>query len=484
MNWYRLEENKKRVRERLKRGRWDDASMTGWGRLDEFVYFLHEIRFFEILKKAKLEILRTGIPHYLVLSTFCMKVLLGIPSIRKVKENLFREKAVLQLLGYTVVQIENGFSRRNRGKSKPINVDDLRNLMKKIPPKEMEKIFDEVLKRLIKMRLIKGKVYALDATKILVEGKTYKGCGEVVKVEQVIGKDGEVRERKIKEKGYKVILLQNIYKGGEIIIGVKVVPLNEHEINYAIPMIKKAQKLIGEGRIKRLVMDRGFLDGALIHELKKDYGIGMIIPLKKNMEILRDMKGLAKLGTNYRYYNRKKKLEILGFSGLRSLESYPGVLNGLLVRKENKEWGYITTLRLRDILKLYELYRRRWIIENKGIRELKQGWLLNKLPGRFVRIITAHVFFTCSMYNFVKIFISKFGRRITDKGIRDLRTGGLRDIYQVMVESGGEFGLFDIQELISELRGPPTGKAPKNVRKIYVPKNWEILARRFGFKTI
>lgn len=481
-SYYKLQENKKYVRERLKRGIWDDASMTGWGRLDEFIYFLHEMKFFKILTDIELEIIRRGIPHYLLLSTFCAKILLGIPSVRKVKENLFREKAVLQLLGYTVVAIENGFSKRNRGKSSPINVDDLRNIMKKVSPKKMEKICNLALKVMVKKRLIKGGVYALDATKLLVTGKTYEGIGEITKIEEVIDKKtGEIKKRKTKEKGYKVILLQNIYKGREIIVGIKVVPLNNHEVKYVTELVGKAEKLLGKGTIKTLVMDRGFLDGKLLYNLKKKHSIETIVPLKKNMEILKDMRGLAKLGAQYRYYDKNKRLEILGFTNLNTLDSYKGKLNGLLINKKGKEWGYITNASIRNVLKIYKLYKRRWVIENEGIRELKQGWMLTKLPGRFERIVNAHVFFTCIMYNYVKIFVSGSGARITDKGIRDLRTGSFKDHYKAIIESDGEFGIFDITEILRDFAGPPTGKALKNVRKIYLPENWKILAKRFNF---
>jgi len=483
-NYYKLQENKKRVRERLKRGKWDDVSLTGWGRLDEFIYFLHEMKFFKILKGAELEIIRSGIPHYLLLSAFCAKILLGIPSIRKVKENLFREKAILQLLGYTVVAIENGFNKRGRGKSKPINVDDLRNIMKKAPPKKIEKIFNEALKEIVKKKMIKGNVYAIDGTKVLVGGDTYEDCGEITTVEEYIDKKtGEVKKRKIKEKGYKVILLQNIHKGREIIVGIKIVPLNNHEVKYVTELVNKAEKLLGKGAIKTLVMDRGFLDGKLLHNLKKKHGIETIVPLKKNMEILKDMKGLAKLGAKYRYYDKKKRLEILGFTCLNSLDSYPGKLNGLLINKKGKEWGYITNASIRDVLKIYKLYKRRWVIENEGIRELKQGWMLNKLPGRFTKIIFAHVVFTCLMYNYVKIFVSGSGARITDKGIRDLRTGTFKDNSRVVVESGGEFGMFTIDEIFTDFIAPRMNKSPTNVTKMYIPENWKVLAKRFNFKS-
>jgi hypothetical protein len=44
--------------------------------------------------------------------------------------------------------------------------------------------------------------------------------------------------------------------------------------------------------MKRLILDRGFLDGEQMGRCKKDYGIDILIPLKKNMDVYQDALGL------------------------------------------------------------------------------------------------------------------------------------------------------------------------------------------------
>ena len=46
--------------------------------------------------------------------------------------------------------------------------------------------------------------------------------------------------------------------------------------------------------MKRLILDRGFLDGEQIGRCKKDYGIDVLIPLKKNMDVYQDALGLMR----------------------------------------------------------------------------------------------------------------------------------------------------------------------------------------------
>jgi hypothetical protein len=48
--------------------------------------------------------------------------------------------------------------------------------------------------------------------------------------------------------------------------------------------------------MKRLILDRGFLDGPAIGRCKKEWGIDVLIPAKSNMDIFVDVVGLATAG--------------------------------------------------------------------------------------------------------------------------------------------------------------------------------------------
>ncbi|PIU55560.1 MAG: hypothetical protein COS88_04220, partial [Chloroflexi bacterium CG07_land_8_20_14_0_80_51_10] len=70
---------------------------------------------------------------------------------------------------------------------------------------------------------------------------------------------------------------------------------------------------------------------------------------------------------------------------------YPGTLSGLLVtqyrgrsQSPSEQWGFLTTLEIRtrkQALNIYRSYDERSLIENKGYRELKQGFKLARYPG-------------------------------------------------------------------------------------------------------
>ena len=49
----------------------------------------------------------------------------------------------------------------------------------------------------------------------------------------------------------------------------------------------------GQGIIKWLIVDRGFIDGERLSRCKADWGIEVVIPLKKNMDLWSDAWALA-----------------------------------------------------------------------------------------------------------------------------------------------------------------------------------------------
>jgi len=68
-------------------------------------------------------------------------------------------------------------------------------------------------------------------------------------------------------------------------VAVKVVAGNDHECPILYELVKQFVEVIGKGVMKRLILDRGFLDGETISICKKEYGIDILIPIRRNMDI-------------------------------------------------------------------------------------------------------------------------------------------------------------------------------------------------------
>ena len=97
---------------------------------------------------------------------------------------------------------------------------------------------------------------------------------------------------------YKLVSLIHTNRAGEFFLyaGMRIVPGRDHESPLLYQLIDDFVGFHGRGIIKRLILDRGFLDGPSIGRCKRDHHIDVLIPARTNMDIYRDAVGLAQAG--------------------------------------------------------------------------------------------------------------------------------------------------------------------------------------------
>ena len=97
---------------------------------------------------------------------------------------------------------------------------------------------------------------------------------------------------------YKLVSLIHTNRAGEFFIyaGLRVVAGNEHESPLLYAMVDDFVRFHGRGILKRLILDRGFIDGPSIGRCKQEHHIDVLIPAKTNMDIYLDAVGLAQGG--------------------------------------------------------------------------------------------------------------------------------------------------------------------------------------------
>ena len=77
-----------------------------------------------------------------------------------------------------------------------------------------------------------------------------------------------------------------------LFVAVRVVPGNDHECPVLYALVEEFVQALGKGVMKRLILDRGFLDGEAISWCKEQYGIETLIPIRRNMDIYADAMAL------------------------------------------------------------------------------------------------------------------------------------------------------------------------------------------------
>jgi len=97
---------------------------------------------------------------------------------------------------------------------------------------------------------------------------------------------------------YKMVSLLHINRKGDyfLYVAIKVGPGKDHEAPILYRMIEEFIQYHGKGIIKKLLLDRGFLDGPQIGRCKQEWGIDILMPVRRNMDIYRDIMGLVEAG--------------------------------------------------------------------------------------------------------------------------------------------------------------------------------------------
>lgn len=97
---------------------------------------------------------------------------------------------------------------------------------------------------------------------------------------------------------YKLVSLIHINRAGDLFLyaGLKILPGKDNECPVLYHMVEQFVGYHGRGIIKKLILDRGFLDGPNIGRCKLEWDIDILIPARKNMDIYRDVVGMAEGG--------------------------------------------------------------------------------------------------------------------------------------------------------------------------------------------
>lgn len=285
LTWAYYTRNDAFVKKRFLAKDYDHSQVCGLGNFDRLFAFFHQMALFFLFDFKPQARQRIMIPTVLLLSTYSAKIICEMNSLNQLDMELFKNRALLEMIGFTGAQIEVGFSRRSKGRHLPFNVSTLGKLMPDFSLAETNSLFSRQFALLTQKRFVPSGIFAADSTPLYVSFHSkYPNTG-------VVKKDGKRR------RGYKLITLK--YVGSfspkarakpEIFVAAILVPLNEGENKYLLPLLEQARKNIGEDKIKMVVVDRGFLSGERLWEVKHKYKTDFLIYSKSDMDVTKELK--------------------------------------------------------------------------------------------------------------------------------------------------------------------------------------------------
>jgi hypothetical protein len=255
--------------------------------------------------------------------------------------------------------------------------------------------------------------------------------------------NAQERKRVRRRRCYKLISLLHLRKGSYVYAALEIVPGNAHEDPVLYRMVQQFVRTVGQGVMKLLILDRGFVDGERISYCKEQLGVDVLLPMKKKMNIWADAWALGgqaqwhplvrtplpvkpPLAHRPEHIGRRenKRQETLAkqknqqpaldpakvlretqvclIKGFNSWEEATVPIHVVLSREvyadgHEQQWGLMTTQEVTDPFSLRENYQRRVDIEERH-RMLKCFYGLTKFPSRSLSAIVAQVVFILLSY--------------------------------------------------------------------------------------
>lgn len=483
----RLTRNQKEVARRLLAGEVSMVGGTGWSFVEPFLAFLGEIGFYEVIQVEGQRFVRKMMAVSLLILTYEVKVLLGLAGMNCVGKTLFRDIALLKLIGYSTRQLQEGMCQRGYAdKQKPMHKNVLADAVEKLTAKELEYILNTSIQRLAAKGVFGESQghFALDGSDLETTA-LYRDVGMKTVTEQKWSrKEQKVVEIEKTVYGFKLLALYDVHL--RLVVAVKVVQIQKHDSQFTRQLLQQGIENLGSGVIQVLLIDRGFLDGLTLWQIKNEDGIDFVVPVKSNMHVTADARAFLQQKPDGQYLfaaersgegkKQAGRIKLIGIQGLTTydqygdeahqqlsnradFEGYP--INAIVVTEfghkvysDDKAKVFLTSLPVSDPLTVIDLYDLRSLIENTLFRELKQGWFLGHFPKKTADAVRGHVFLTILIFNLTNAFRTYVGQDLAKQGIRRQRRSW-HCSHQVIVFAGEFYAIFDIETLFILLGRPP-----------------------------
>jgi len=455
--------SKRKVIKALKNGTIDYVADSKWSFSDEFFAFLFSLSFFGFVEETyPSPRARKNIPFWILIGLM-LQLKLNLSSSFLSLPGILKSGAVLTRTSFNIGRIEGGFNKRNkypRSEGEIIDQDTLRKYFKDTNAGELTKWNNiEISKFLSSKRVVEPEgIFALDTTHLIVaNNKNYENAQYVPldKHNSYIDTSklspNEAKNFKY-SLCYKMVNLLHISSGKDyfVFMGTKVVGGREHDKNLGKELVDNFAEQVGEGKIKLLIADRGFLDGAMIADFKNNYSIDCLIPLKKNMNAHHDAKGLERLESkpwervdeNTTCYMAKR---------VTSWGACKVALNIILVKSILKNakvrlYSLATTKDYSNASDAVKDYRLRWQIEER-YKQIKDSWLDKGFNSTDFNLINAHIIFSILVYSLIQVYLnSKNLNRLANRTIDALKADERAGKNSVIMCAGKYYAAIDCDE--------------------------------------
>jgi len=424
-----------------------------------------------------------------------------------------------------------GFNHKNEyDRQTPCDPDYLRKMALRTDAQLLQAWFNRDVVGIFKQHhaFDREGIFIGDATYLFVpDNPRYEGSSVMLFDEHNHPVDGQTltqaqRARCTWRRCYKLVSLIHTNRAAEFFLyaGLVVTAGQDHECPLLYRLVEEFVQGQGRGVMKRLILDRGFLDGAQIGRCKQEFSIDVLIPVRHNMEIYQDVVGLAQAGElsfqpwapsvvapqpipvhrperiKKREEARQKTLarqkaqapnpdpkalstrrvrsEVAAFNGLETFSTCPVPLNALVNREVYADghveyWVLIDTAPIQDPGRTRQEYGLRPTIEERH-RQLKCFSDLESFTSRAFPLIANQVVFVLLTYSLLQWFLLRISRKELNPKTRTRTLELLRPTLTVIVIYYQNYMAFltplQHQELVLTLSEPARKKILAKTRRL------------------
>ena len=334
----------------------------------------------------------------------------------------------------------------------------------------------------------------------------------------------EERKRHTWRRCYKLVSLLHTNRAGEFFLyaGLRVTAGRVHEAPVLYKLVEAFVEYHGRGVLKRLILDRGFVDGKKIGHCKRDLGIDVLIPARQDMDIYQDVVGLAEGGLlrfqvlptpaparraapvhrperiRKREEARQRKLaqrkaqaakkaqaagelavrplrsEVAAVADLKTFTRCPVPIHAVVNRESSSDghseyWVLLDTAPIPDARRTRQEYGLRTSIEERH-RQLKCFSALEKFSSRAFPLVVNQVVFVLLIYSLLQWYWQRRGRADLLRRTRPRALAQLRPTLTVILLYHGNYvarlSPLQYQELLLTLKESARRKILAKTRRL------------------
>jgi hypothetical protein len=426
----------------LAAGEYDAVFHTSVQRLDQFVGLMQATGLFDLLPLLRPPTRAGDVPEEMLLRELAVLPLLGIPNVHQAGRFLLQDPAVLRFLGFTVEQMTDGFPHRGpKGQARPHHRDLLYNLLGALRPEQLERFRAAWVRRFAHDRHARSGTWAIDGTGL--------------------------------HDRHKLLLALSLSDGEEMVGNWRLLPGNVgSELPGGREMVDELLCVLPPGQLRLLLLDGMYVDGAWMRRLKREHGVDVVVRLHADMCAFQDALAMVRADPSlWKRHTRSftaggtKRPRTFRIATIASVawDSYGEEVQVVLIwpegTPESEVWALGSTLVDEDGWHIFRRYGARWWLENRGNRELKEAYGLERdLWVESEQAAHLSVYLRLITYNLVQLFRREQAEKLAARGLRSLR----QELFagpEIMVVVGEEFGVYHIEEFAWLCGGPPRTSA-------------------------